>query len=91
MLTRLPPPNRARPDEVGAFLARAFPGPWQTLPADELARLVPRMAELGIAGGSTYDALIGATAKHAGATLLTRDRRAISIYERLGVTVRFVG
>ncbi|HJW15082.1 MAG TPA: PIN domain-containing protein [Thermoanaerobaculia bacterium] len=38
-----------------------------------------------MAGGATYDALIGATAHHAGAMLLTRDRRATTVYEKLGI------
>lgn len=53
--------------------------------------MIDRLVSLGITGGATYDAVIGATVKHAGATLLTRDRRALTIYERLGVEVEFVG
>ena len=42
-------------------------------------------ARSGLAGGSIYDALIAATVRHAGATLLTRDERARSVYERMQV------
>ena len=38
----------------------------------------------GLAGGSIYDAVIAWTAKRAGATLLTRDRRAVRVYEAVG-------
>ena len=34
---------------------------------------------------TVYDALIAATVRHAGARLLTRDRRAANTYERFGV------
>lgn len=38
-----------------------------------------------MAGGAIYDALIAATAKHAGAVLVTRDRRALPTYDTIGV------
>jgi hypothetical protein len=38
-----------------------------------------------VTGGAIYDALVGATDKHAGVKLLTRDRRATRMYELLGV------
>lgn len=91
VLARLPGPERASPMDVSAYLAREFPEPWLTLPIDELRQFVSWIASLGIAGGATYDALIGATAKLAGATLITRDVRARIVYERLGVDVEFVG
>jgi predicted nucleic acid-binding protein len=87
----LPAPHRAPAGHVRAFLQAAFPGPWLALSGQELASLLGRMVELGITGGATYDGLIGTTAKSAGATLFTCDRRARSIYERLGVEVRYIG
>jgi len=39
----------------------------------------------GVAGGAVYDALVAATVKHASATLVTRDRRAVPVYEAIGV------
>lgn len=74
-----------------AFLARAFPDDWLVLPGPAIARLIDELVQRGISGGATYDALIGVTAKAAGATLHTCDRRARLVYERLGVEVRFVG
>jgi len=41
-------------------------------------------------GGARYDALIAETAKRAGAQLLTRDRRALSTYEKIGVRYELV-
>lgn len=91
VLTRLPPPHRAPAGQVQAFLQAEFREPWLALPGQELASLIGRLAELGVTGGGTYDALIGATAMNAGATLITRDRRARTVYDQLGVDVLFVG
>lgn len=54
------------------------------------ARVLQRLLGGLDRGGATYDALVGATAKHAGATLLTRDRRAVAIYEVVGATYELV-
>jgi len=45
---------------------------------------------LGIAGGSVFDALVGAVAVEHDVALLTRDRRALETYRALGVQVRIV-
>ena len=87
MLTRLPEPTRASPARVSQFLRDAFGDEWLTLPGSSLADLVLELSELGIRGGATYDALIGATARAAGTSLVTCDRRAVATYERLGVKV----
>ena len=88
VLTRLPPPHRAGPSIARAFLSAAFAGRWLQLPVDAAEGLVDELAELGIAGGATYDALIAATARASDATILTLDRRATPTYDRLGVSVR---
>jgi predicted nucleic acid-binding protein len=46
---------------------------------------VSSCADQAIAGGSIYDALIGATSTHANARLLTLDGRARQTYAALGV------
>jgi hypothetical protein len=46
---------------------------------------------LGIRGGVTYDALIGATAARAGATLVSLDERALSVYAAVGADVDLSG
>jgi predicted nucleic acid-binding protein len=91
VLTRLPPLHRAAPANVRAFLANEFPEPWLALAGENVAKLLGELVDRGISGGATYDGLIGATAKSAGATLYTCDRRARGIYELLGVEVQFVG
>lgn len=90
VLTRLPPPHRVKATLVAAFLeSRLFQPPLE-LPASAHQALVKEASEKDITGGAVYDALVAATARQAGATLLTRDRRAARTYEALGVTFRMV-
>lgn len=91
VLTRLPPPHRAPADVVAAFLRERFSRAPLILPARAHLQLVASVAEAGLTGGAIYDALIAACAHHAGATLLTRDQRALPVYERIGVRHEFVG
>ena len=90
VLTRLPPPHRFAAGLVEALLAAHFPEPPLVLPGDQQTSLIKLAAEAGVTGGAIYDALVAATAKHSGATLLTRDLRARSIYELVGVSFEFV-
>ena len=91
VLTRRPPPHRAPADLVASFLEQRFREAPLVLPARAHRDLVSRAADIGLAGGAIYDALIAATAHHAGATLLTRDQRARPVYERVGVRHELVG
>jgi predicted nucleic acid-binding protein len=91
VLTRLPPPHRAPADLVATFLAERFPEAPLVLPARAHLALVETAARTGLAGGAIYDALIAATARRAGATLLTRDQRARSVYDRMKVVYELVG
>ena len=90
VLTRLPLPHRAPPDLVATFLAERFPEPPLVLPARAYLELVESSARTGMAGGAVYDALIAATVRHANATLLTRDERALVVYQRMRVSVEVV-
>ena len=90
VLTRLPPPHRAPANLVAAFLAERFPEAPLVLPARAHHELIATSAGTGLAGGAIYDALIAATARHAGAKLLTRDERARSVYERMRVRFELV-
>ena len=51
---------------------------------------VVQLAELGVAGGGVYDALVGAAARHHGLPLATRDLRAATVYRALNVEVEMV-
>ncbi len=85
VLTRLPTPHRAPASLVADFLAQRFREAPLTLPARAHLALLETASLTGVVGGSVYDALIAATARHAGATLLTRDQRARAVYEQIGV------
>lgn len=90
VLTRLPPPHRAEGYLVAAFLAERFPEAPLVLPARAHQELLRASVRAGFAGGAVYDALIAATARHARATLLTRDARARSVYDRMSVAYEMV-
>lgn len=88
VLTGFPPPHRAPAELVVTWLADRFskvlaaPGP------GEQREMLALLAGAGRIGGAVYDALVALTAKRAGATLVTADRRAASIYELVGVSFR---
>ncbi|MET0896056.1 MAG: PIN domain-containing protein [Acidimicrobiia bacterium] len=84
VLTRLPPPRRVDTATASLVLARRFP-PSSVLDPVR-SDVVARLASAGIGGGATYDGIIALTAATHDEVLLTRDRRAASTYERLGVT-----
>ncbi len=84
VLTRLPAPVRRSPPTVSRLLRLNFPET-RFLPAEAHLQLLTELADLGIAGGSVYDALVGMAAVHHALPLATRDERAVPIYRRLGV------
>jgi len=90
VLTRLPPPARRTPATVTKMLAKTFPET-RFLGTRAAASLLPTLGAIGIAGGSVYDALVGATAKEHRLTLVTRDRRALEVYRKLDVDVEVIG
>ena len=85
VLTRLPPPHRVAPSAAHAYLTQLTAGDYLTLDANSHRDLLNHLAEHAVSGGATYDALVGFTAKAAGAKLLTRDLRAVGTYEKLQV------
>lgn len=85
VLTRLPEPFRADPKLVAEYLRDDYPGGRLVLPERERRRLVMRLADLSISGGAVYDAMTAATAAHYGHDLLSCDRRAEAVYDRLDV------
>ncbi|MCU1362959.1 MAG: Ribonuclease VapC40 [Acidimicrobiaceae bacterium] len=89
VLTRLPPPARRSPEVVLRLLSANFPSV-NYLSTSGAAGLLPRLASLGIAGGSVYDALVGAAAAESGLVLLTRDARAVPVYRTLRVDIEVI-
>lgn len=86
VLTRLPAPGRRTPAAVTRLLTTNFPVT-RFLDSAQSSRVLARLAELGVSGGSVYDALVGATAAAHGVPLVTRDRRALGTYRALDVDV----
>jgi predicted nucleic acid-binding protein len=90
VLTRLPPSQRVPAAVARDYLNQAFILPPLVLVPESYARLVDVAVEEGIIGGAVYDAIVAATAREAGATLLTLDRRAIPTYQRLGTDYQLI-
>ncbi len=86
VLTRLPGDLRRSPADAERLLAHNFPES-AFLSESVTAAFGAELARLGIAGGSAYDALVGAAARHHGQPLLTRDTRAWPTYGAMGVTL----
>jgi len=89
VLTRLPAPARRESREVGRLIESNFPAT-RWLGAKDMSVLLARLSDLGIAGGSVYDALVGAVAATHGVRLATRDVRALEIYRALDVEVELL-
>ena len=89
VLTRLPPPARRTPGAVERLLRESFPAT-RHLGAADAASLFRRLAELGVAGGSVFGALVGAVAAAHGLPLVTRDRRALDVYRALDVDLELI-
>ena len=90
MLTRLPGDVRLSPADAARLLAARFSRPLLMAVA-KTAKLPETLAELGIAGGAVYDAMVGLAAAQHGVQLATRDARAIGTYELVGARVLAVG
>lgn len=90
VLTRLPAPLRRAPAVVGRQLASNFPHT-RLLGVGAAASLLAELAVSEIAGGSVFDALVGAVAVEHGLPLVTRDRRALATYRALGADVELLG
>lgn len=86
VLTRLPGDARVDPADAVVLIDENF----ESLPLGaRAARSAHReFARRGIAGGATYDGLVALAAREHGTDLITRDVRARSTYEALGVNTK---
>ena len=89
VLTRLPAPLRRSPADAVRLLERNFPASVFLGEADA-AHLGVELAELGISGGSVYDALVGAAARQHQRLLVSGDARARSTYAKLRVEIEII-
>lgn len=90
VLTRLPGDLRLAPADAARLIADRFAEPL-TLRPEAFRRVPDELSRLGIAGGAVYDALVALAAVEHGASLATRDARAKSTYETVGVQVVIAG
>jgi predicted nucleic acid-binding protein len=91
VLTRLPG-GLAVPGRVAAdLLASRFPDAPLRLSARAQRGLPTTLADAGVIGGSSYDALVALEAAAHSAPLVTLDQRADATYRRLGVSADLLG
>ncbi len=89
VLTRLPGDLGVDPRTAAQVIDVWF-GPPLLLGADSSAHLHALLAECGVSGGATYDALVALAAVEHDAVLATRDERARRTYEAIGARVVMV-
>jgi len=86
VLTRLPGDARVSAADAVRLIDENFAQPLAM--SARAARTFHReCAARGVAGGATYDALVAWAAREHGVPLATRDARARSTYEAMGVVV----
>ena len=91
VLTRLPH-GRAVPVADAIRYVRAIAhGNARHLPADRYLVTFGAVGSAGLGGGAVYDALVGATAREHGATLLSLDRKAQRTYAAVGAAFELLG
>jgi len=90
VLSRMPEGLRMTPVSVRDALDLDFPNSWLALDAEGQRSCLRRAVDAGLRGGALYDALIAATAREHGATLLSADRRARDAYEAMRADVSYV-
>ena len=86
VLTRLPGDVRLAPADAARLLRERFAPPLLLGP-ETAGRLHEILAEMEIAGGAVYDALVALAAAEHGVTLATRDARAKDTYSKVGARV----
>lgn len=89
VLTRLPGDARLAPADAVELMEANFAEPLVLSPG-KAQSVHQELALSGVAGGATYDGLVALAAREHAAVLATRDARARTTYEALGVTVEIV-
>ena len=84
VLTRLRPPYRLTSAAALRLIRTNFPET-RHLPDSRAVMVLEELVDAGLAGGSTYDALVALAARHHDLTLLSTDTRAAATYRRVGV------
>ncbi|MBQ9918679.1 MAG: PIN domain-containing protein [Microbacterium sp.] len=86
VLTRLPGDARVEPRDAIEIMDANFSEPLLLAPLAAHREL----ARAGVAGGAVYDGLVALAAREHGLRLATRDSRARTTYEVLGISVELV-
>jgi predicted nucleic acid-binding protein len=86
-LSRMPRGKRIAAAVVHSALDEMFPAEWLQMDAAGARRTLATIVAGGVRGGALYDAVIAATAVAAGRRLVTLDRRALPVYDLVGVDV----
>lgn len=89
VLTRLPPPQRLTATAALRLIRTNFPHT-KRLPVSRATEALEELSTLGLAGGATYDALVGLAARHHDLTLLSTDARAAATYRLLRIDFTIV-
>ncbi|UUT34476.1 PIN domain-containing protein [Microbacterium elymi] len=89
ILTRQPRPWRLSPAAAHRAIRAGFPAGHQ-LSTDGADRLFAQLPAAGIGGGAVFDALVAAAAHEAETLMISRDRRAATVYRAIGAAVEFV-
>lgn len=89
-LSRMPRGRRVAATIVQSALEEMFPAEWLQMDGAGARRTLATAVADGVGGGALYDAAIAATAAVAGGRLVTLDRRALSVYELIGVDVELL-
>jgi len=89
VLTRLPGDARLAATDATMLIDENFMEPL-LLSAGGVRNAHRELASRGVVGGAAYDGLVALAAREHGTVLATRDARARSTYEALGVTVELI-
>src|SRR5699024_3502874 len=89
VLTRLPDDARVTVSDAARLIEENFADPL-FLSAQQTRDAHLEFANRGVAGGAAYDGLVALAAREHDVVLATRDARARSTYERLGVRVEIL-
>jgi hypothetical protein len=90
VLTRLPGGLAVPATLASDVLAERFPAKPLALAHADRAALTATLAGAGVVGGASYDGLVALEAAAHDQQLLTLDRRAQDVYQRLGATFHVI-
>jgi hypothetical protein len=89
VLTRLPGDARLAAADATLLIDENFMEPL-LLSTGGVRNAHRELASMSVVGGAVYDGLVALAAREYGAVLATRDARARSTYEALGVNVELI-